>query len=306
MRLLAEDGREGWGEIAPLPGFSPETLDQALAQARSIAGEIQEITGLESCLQRPDLSASVRAGFALAWWQLAFAHQWNAGNSIRLQGLLQGPPDQIMQDARAAANTGITAVKVKVGQRPIEDEIRLIHEVSTVIPNVKLRIDANRAWQLTEAKRFIDAVANLNVDYLEEPVKRSADLLSLIPGSAIPIALDETVRHKGADVILDLAQVFVVKPSLMGGLFLANELIEQSLEAGKRCVISSSWESGIGMFSLLHMASNMPQESHGLDTYRYLANDALVNRLPLSQAKIRLPSRLPELQDIDWQYVTLA
>ena len=233
VRLLAQDGREGWGEIAPLPGFSPETLDQALAQARSIAGEIQEIAGLESCLQRPDLSASVRAGFAQAWWQLAFAHQWNAGNSIRLQGLLQGPPDQIMQDARAAANTGITAVKVKVGQRPIEDEITLIHEVSSVIPDAKLRIDANRAWQLAEARRFIDAVALLNVDYLEEPVKSPVDLLSLIPGSAIPIALDETVRHKGADSILDLAQVYVVKPSLMGGLFVARELIDQSFKAGE-------------------------------------------------------------------------
>ena len=211
-----------------------------------------------------------------------------------------------MQDARAAANTGITAVKVKVGQRPIEDEISLIYEVGKVIPDVKLRIDANRAWQLTEAKRFIDAVANLNVDYLEEPVKSPADLLSLIPESAIPIALDETVRHKGADIILDLAQVYVVKPSLMGGLLIANELIEQSLEAGKRCVISSSWESGIGMFALLQLASDMPYEPHGLDTYRYLANDTLVNRLPLRQAKTRLPSRLPEWQDINWKYVAPA
>ena len=80
----------------------------------------------------------------------------------------------------------------------------------------------------------------------------------------------------------------------------------KALKLGKRCVISSSWESGIGMFALLQLASDMPHEPHGLDTYRYLANDTLVNRLPLSQAKIRLPSRLPELQDIDWQYVTLA
>lgn len=27
---LSENGREGWGDIAPLPGFSRETLDAAL------------------------------------------------------------------------------------------------------------------------------------------------------------------------------------------------------------------------------------------------------------------------------------
>lgn len=31
---LSDNGREGWGDIAPLPGFSDETLDAALSAAR--------------------------------------------------------------------------------------------------------------------------------------------------------------------------------------------------------------------------------------------------------------------------------
>ena len=32
LRLRAADGTEGWGEAAPLPGYSPDTLDDVLTE----------------------------------------------------------------------------------------------------------------------------------------------------------------------------------------------------------------------------------------------------------------------------------
>src|SRR5215213_270707 len=38
LRLSGDDGSEGWGETAPLPGFSKESLDEAASQLRRLAG----------------------------------------------------------------------------------------------------------------------------------------------------------------------------------------------------------------------------------------------------------------------------
>ena len=37
LRLTADDGSEGWGEAAPLPRFSAESLDDATQQLRAMA-----------------------------------------------------------------------------------------------------------------------------------------------------------------------------------------------------------------------------------------------------------------------------
>ena len=37
VRLTADEGSEGWGEAAPLPGFSPETLEETTEELREAA-----------------------------------------------------------------------------------------------------------------------------------------------------------------------------------------------------------------------------------------------------------------------------
>ena len=48
LRLSGDDGSEGWGETAPLPGFSEESLDEATVQARRLGGSMigREVTDL--------------------------------------------------------------------------------------------------------------------------------------------------------------------------------------------------------------------------------------------------------------------
>ncbi|MBA2533696.1 MAG: hypothetical protein H0V21_01645, partial [Rubrobacter sp.] len=40
LKLSGSDGSEGWGETAPLPGFSRESLDESAAQLRRLAGSM--------------------------------------------------------------------------------------------------------------------------------------------------------------------------------------------------------------------------------------------------------------------------
>lgn len=306
VRLTDNDGREGWGEIAPLPGFSAESLTSALASAKQIGSQLNTHEHLRGVLRHPDLACSVRSGLAQAAWQLQSSNSWSAGTAVRLQALLTGSHEQILSQARQYASEDVSVVKVKVGQGAVSDDIRLVRKVSALLPEARLRLDANRSWQPDQARRFIDGVYDSNIDYLEEPLPPGADWRRLMQQSPLPIALDETLRETGTDERVSAARVYVIKPALMGGLTVAESFIRTAVGTNKRCIISSSWESGIGMYTLLKLASGLPTEAHGLDTYRLLAGDVLRHKLPLTPPETCLPARLPSIDDIDWQFVTPA
>lgn len=306
VRLTDAQGREGWGEIAPLHGFSLESLDSALNEARQVLAKWGAMDDIYPFPLEPLTLASVRSGLEQALWQLNSAESWHKGRSVRLQVLLSGPHDQIIMDAESLRPSGVEAIKFKAGQGGVDKDIRLARRLRKILPDASLRVDANQSWKLEQAQAFIDGVKHLRIDYIEEPVLNRAHLWQLIHESAIPIALDETLRGSREDELKDASQIYVIKPALMGGVSTTQRFIRQSLANGKRCIISSSWESGIGMHALLQLAANLPNEVHGLDTYRYLSADVLVNRLQLSLPAFSLPAHLPSTNDLDRQYVTPA
>ena len=306
IRLTDDDGCEGWGEIAPLPAFSPESLADALRRAKEFAGQLSTHDQLHRVVRDPVLEYSVRSGLAQAAWQLSASDTWRVGASVRVQALLTGSHERIIHQARQHASAGVRVVKVKVGQGAVIDDLQLVRKVNAQVPELKLRLDANQSWQPDQAWRFIEGVQDCNIDYLEEPLRPGADLVRLAQQSPFPIAVDESLRDSGAAPAIAAAAVCVIKPALMGGLTDTEEFISKAARLSKRCIVSSAWESGIGMYMLLHLSSGLPSEAHGLDTYRLLAGDVLRHRLPLNPPEICLPPRLPTTDDIDWQFVTPA
>src|SRR5215204_3546061 len=83
LRLSGDDGAEGWGESAPLPGLSAESLHQATAQLSGLAGSLigREATddwtdqnrAFSRELGRTVPAPSVRFGLELAVWNLCAA-----------------------------------------------------------------------------------------------------------------------------------------------------------------------------------------------------------------------------------------
>ena len=78
LKASSESGRVGFGEIAPLEGFSRELLSDCAEQAQSMAGKLtgsdvseshEEIAGLFATHQQ--LAPSVAFGFELALCDLA-------------------------------------------------------------------------------------------------------------------------------------------------------------------------------------------------------------------------------------------
>ncbi len=312
LKLSGDDGCEGWGETAPLPGFSDEGLDTAEARLRELA---EPVVGREATdewvdpegrfsrdLDRMDPPPSVRFGFELALWNLYAASSGTTlpelvapqpRATVPVNGLLSGPPDEVLGEARRMGEAGYQTVKLKVGGRPIEDDVGLVRALGEVLEDaVSLRLDANRAWGFEEAAEFIRGVAGVRLEYVEEPLADPARLHELVREFGVPVALDESLAGIEPEALdgHGYARAVVLKPTLLGGVSRTLRVAERALRLGMTPVVSSAYESGVGTAALVALAAGIGDRAvpAGLDTYRRLAADVLVPPLDLSTPSVRV------------------
>ena len=291
---------EGWGDIAPLPGFSKESFSEAQSQATTLTKLLPD-TSIESLdFGAPNLCPSVRFGFELAQFNLNAAIRNQSETELasvtccRLLNRQGHGSRESMTDLH-----GYQAVKIKVGRHTLDEDLEFVHSVYREYPDINVRIDANRAWTLQIAQTFLDATRDLAFDYIEEPLKDKSQLAAFARASHVPLALDETLREPEAERYCKFADVYVLKPTLSGGMTGTIERIRQAQADHIRCIISSSYESGIGMLGLVELAGSVPGEVHGLDTYNQFERDVLVDPLPLNRPKLQFDRHPIKKTDLD-------
>jgi O-succinylbenzoate synthase len=309
VELRGEDGAAGLGETSPLPGFSRESLDDAAGDlarlAVSMAG--REVTDgwvdaedeLSRELDRLALSPSARFGFELAAWNLYASSRGKTldeviavrpRSSVPLSGLLSGAPEEMLEVARRMRDEGYEAVKLKVGRRPVREDVELARSLARELgAGVSLRLDANRAWSFEEASEFARGVADLPVAHVEEPLADPALLPLLAKTCGLPVALDESLVGVPPESLADhrYARAVVFKPTLLGGLSKTLRLARSASDLGMTPVVSSAYETGVGTAGLVALAASLGEREvpAGLDTYRRLAADVVHPRLELPAAR---------------------
>ena len=307
LRLTDLEGRVGWGDAAPLPGFSRETLSEARdaleAFGQVLVGRpldardvLQPAGTFATALDAARVPSSARFALDLALVDVATQA---LGRTIPqglhpdpavvlpLNGLVMGDLEDAAGAAVRLAGERYQAVKLKVGRATVEEDVAMVAEVRAALPDwVALRLDANRAWTWDEAIRFAEATAGLDLDYVEEPLAAASRMPELWVETRMPVALDETLQQPGgAASIRGWAEAVVLKPTLVGGLMAALRLAGAARKVGVRTVLSASFESGVGLRGVAALAAATDAEPAGLDTYRWLAQDVL-DPLPFSQPVI--------------------
>lgn len=252
-------GNAGYGEVAPIPGFGSESLDDALALLASLGNRVEserlaEIPPELSCL-RQALEAATPAGRVEEAEKTVSA----APDYLPMAALLPAGRSALEQIA-PKADAGFRIFKWKVGVGDLGNELALLDDLCGALPSgAKLRLDANGAWERRQAERWLERCADRPIEHVEQPVApeiRGAEdlLLGLAGDYPTPLALDESLVNTG-DIERWLGAgwpgVFVVKPMLLadGPATLAK------LAAAKAPVVfSSALETGIGARSALHLA----------------------------------------------------
>ncbi|EOV8086985.1 o-succinylbenzoate synthase [Providencia huaxiensis] len=263
LLVCLQDGdNEGWGEISPLPEFSRETLEEATAET---------IVRLNEWVKEGKISnsllPSVAFGCSCAIAELTGELPEQA--DYRKAPLCSGDPDDLILSLDAME--GEKVAKVKVGLYEAVRDGMVVNLLLEAVPELKLRLDANRSWTRTKADGFAKYV---NPDYrdriafLEEPCKTREESLQFAAETGISIAWDESVREEGFMVeAQEGVSAIVIKPTLTGSLSYCRYLAEEAHRLGLQAVISSSIESSFGLTQLARVAHWLtPNTIPGLDT----------------------------------------
>lgn len=282
IRLTDADGCEGWGEVAPLPGFSPETLTDALRDLRRLSLKMAQFRDTFWFVNWP---ASVRFGVEWALLEVQAQAQKRslfARETVPLNALLIGQPAEIRAQAEQTLAKDYRAAKLKVGHRPVAEDLRIIWDVCAILgENCALRLDANRAWSHAEADFIARNLPPNAIAYVEEPLQNPTELPAFQSAHPhLPIALDESLREPIGKKLLQqsfLPAALILKPTL------DPQSVFTYASLGIPNVLSSSVESGLGTRALIAMATvlSSPETAIGLDTYNWLAEDVLQSRLAL-------------------------
>jgi O-succinylbenzoate synthase len=264
---LEEDGQIGRGEVAPLVGFSRENMDETY---------LDLLPRLESWVKGSELDCntpipSVAYGLSMAHFELR-GLLGEKGN-YQAAPLCNGDPDDLIPALNNMV--GEKVAKIKVGlYEPIRDGM-LVSLFLESIPNLQLRLDANRAWTLEKANKFakyVNPAVRPRIQYIEEPCKRPSDSITFAIGSGMAIGWDETLQQAVQQPDFSFEQLagakaMIIKPMLIGHIDRCIALIKQAESHGLLAVISSSLESSLGLTQLARFAQQFtPKMTPGLDT----------------------------------------
>ncbi len=293
--LTDHKGHAGISEISPLPGYSRETLETTILHLTMLleklirSGEFDahctdnEMHGWE------DIADPSLASFGIEFGILSLlADKWrvNTGDllfgrsseRVPLNGLIRSSIADWVPEAERMVSEGFTTIKIKVGRINSVLEARGIQDIrSSVGSHIKIRLDANQSWELREAIDFGRAVEATNIEYIEEPLKNATELPMFHDACGVPFAFDETLHHiMDPTISFDSytgLRALVLKPTLIACTARLTALIKQAKNGGVLAVLSSSYESDLGLNSLAQLAGAISGEdvAIGLDTRSALA-----------------------------------
>jgi O-succinylbenzoate synthase len=257
VRAGRPDGTAGFGEASPLPHFGTESVDEAEAFCRSLGGRVdaQVLTRIpvRLCALRNAVGCAVGAGRPPRHASLGVAALLPAGRAA-------------LAEAPCRAEAGFRVFKWKVGVGAADDEMALLDDLIAALPPAsRIRLDANGAWNVRTAQRWLDRCVGRPVEFVEQPVahdsKGAADQLTgLSRDYPVPIALDESVagdRDVASWLDAGWAGYFVIKPALLGD---APGVLGRLAASKARVVFSSSLETAIGAKAALGAAFAWPAE----------------------------------------------
>lgn len=315
IKVHTDEGIVGLGEADPLNPFSEETPATVMVVTRDqLAPQLlgqnpTHITAIES-----NLDVAVH-GNLLARGAVNMALFDIAGKAndvpayMLLGGLYQsklpllspvgsGTPEEDAASIQQGIDDGYQTVMIKMGALPIADEIqRMIAAHDKFGGQIKIIVDANQGWTVTETMRFIDGIGSSRPDLLEQPITRHdiSGLKRIHSRAPCLLSADEGVASASEAVALIRAQAvdaFSIKVSKNGGLSKARKIAETADAFGLKILMNSMLEFGITQAASLQLGCVLPNlldMGHAYMSVRRMSDDITDFGQNISQAVVTVP-----------------
>lgn len=290
INITAEKGDIGWGEIAPLPKWSKETLEDCLEQLNQKQHEmITTDWNADTCfekLAKLELFPAVSFGLESALLSILMPLP---EHTISTTALLMGSPQEIFKQAKLRHEEGFTLAKLKVSSLTFEEAAYVIRRLKN---KFRLRIDVNQAWDTRDSIQFFSQFPLGTFDYVEEPFQNPNDLAYF----SHPLAVDESFQQGLSLTRLEALpnlKALIYKPTIQGGMLKCLPLHEWAVKRGISLVLSSSFETDLGLAHIASMAHRLSITAPvGLGTYHYLNDYVCSTPLKFSSSTVHIPPEL--------------
>lgn len=305
---LSVEGRSIWSEVAPLPGFSLESVEEVRSwldrHGRKLVSRFDQTSNIDTTDELQSAPPSVQFGLS-ALFHLHQAERRKmplfrylnpkASHTLPVNATLgMTNLDNALKQVSEFYRQGYRTVKIKTG-RDIDAEAELLEQINKTFPELTLRLDANRAWELDQAVSNLNRLAAFSPEYCEEPLFNpdSDSLARLREQVEIPIAADESIRkpEEAHNLISNNSvDVLILKPMLLGSVSTIRDITRFAGDHHVPCIFTTSLEAGIGRFLTGHLAAALgsPDHASGLATGSLLEKDVIQDDRFISNGQLQL------------------
>ena len=317
VKIETDEGLVGLGEADPMAPFTEESPQSAMALIRDkiapnlINQDPRNISQLESNLDRlVNGYPTARGAINMALYDILGksmnkpVYELLGGLRHRKIPLLLGISSLELADSIAAIENlrskGVNTVMLKMGEMAIVDEIqRFIGIREHYGEAVKLVVDANQGWEVSEALEFIQGIKGYHLDLLEQPIERRnlTGLKKICQETACALSADESlVDAEDAAMLIreQVVDVFSIKVSKNGGLDTSKRLAQMAAESGLKCLMNSMLEFGITQAASLHLGCTLPNLmncGHAYGSVTRMADDITDFGQNISEGFVTVPAK---------------
>lgn len=262
--IIENNQKKGVGECGILRGLScddrPDYEEKLAWTCENIHLGVDQLW--EALIEFP----SIQFGVEMAFLSLASENPFllfpssftNGEKSIPINGLIwMGNEAFMKQQIEVKLAEGFHCLKLKIGAIDFNEELKLLGYIrqNFTPEEVEIRVDANGAFDKSEALNKLNQLAGFKLHSIEQPIqKNNTDSMSeLCKSTPIPIALDEeligvfSLEDKEQLLLNIMPQYIILKPSFVGGFRGTNEWILLAEKYNIKWWITSALESNIGL-----------------------------------------------------------
>ncbi len=301
VRVEDDDGTVGVGAAAPSSHYG-ETSGTVEAVLPDLLDRVEEIDDphaldriereMEAVVER---NPAARCAVSIACHDLAakrvglpLYRQWglDAERTPKTSFTIGLDDIETMREkTREAVDAGYDVLKTKLGT---DRDRMIVAAVREEAPDARIRVDANEAWTARETVRNSGWLADLGVEFIEQPVPATdpEGLKFAYERSELPIAADEScVTLADVPQIADRCDIANLKLMKCGGLREAKRMIHAARAHGLEVMLGCMIETNAAIAAGCHLAPLLDYAD--LDGSLLLGSDPFEG-VPLPDGEIRL------------------
>lgn len=280
VRVLTDDGIEGWGEVCPL---GPLYLQSSGPGARiAIEQMLPALVGVDATnlgAVHHTMNSALRghayakSAIDMACWDI-LGKSTGKDLATLLGGRLQdefllykavplGPAAEMRDYVLARKEEGIKRFQLKIGANPMEDAQRVRVVVDATDDDDFIVADANGGWRLQDAVIAARELESLPRVFFEEPCKTLEECLYVRKHTNLPMVLDEVITD--VNVMLRAynaggMEALNLKISKFAGLTGSRLVRDIADQLGLRVTIEDTWGGDLVTAAVSHLAASTPKD----------------------------------------------